>query len=155
MSNFKILALEDNFDALFQLSNEELNKRGMQRTTVSKYPGTPCRISLQDAPIGEEVILLPHEHHQTGSPYRASGPIFIRKHVQAAALSENEIPKMLNHRLLSVRAYDAHGFMIEATVCEGAELRSTINGLFSDQAIMYLHIHNARPGCYNCKVIRA
>lgn len=27
--------------------------------------------------------------------------------------------------------------------------------LLSDESVSYLHIHNARPGCYNCRVLRA
>jgi hypothetical protein len=40
--------------------------------TVDEFPGFPCRVSLQDAEIGEEVILLPYQHHKTNSPYQAN-----------------------------------------------------------------------------------
>jgi hypothetical protein len=46
-------------------------------------------------------------HHDVALPYRAAGPIFIRRGAKTAMPSVNEIPKMLLHRLLSVRAYDA------------------------------------------------
>jgi hypothetical protein len=32
---------------------------------------------------------------------------------------------------------------------------SVYPGIFSDPAIAYLHVHNARPGCFNCRVERA
>jgi hypothetical protein len=40
-------------------------------------------------------------------------------------------------------------------VVQGGELEATIRRLYADPAVSYLHVHNARPGCYNCRVIRA
>jgi hypothetical protein len=37
----------------------------------------------------------------------------------------------------------------------GTELDAAIRDLFADPAVGYLHIHNARPGCHNCRVDRA
>jgi hypothetical protein len=66
-----------------------------------------------------------------------------------------EIPLMFRHRLLSLRAYDQAAMLINAAVANGTELETTIGDLFRDPAVRYLHIHNARPGCYNCRVVRA
>ncbi len=118
------------------------------------HPGFPCRISLEDASIGEEVILLPFGHHQTNSPYQASGPIFVRKQARMAALAPNEIPKMLLHRVLSLRAYDASGWMQTATVVNGNELLAEIERMFSIHDVAYIHVHNAKPGCFNCSIER-
>jgi hypothetical protein len=62
---------------------------------------------------------------------------------------------MLEHRLLSLRAYDPDAMLVGAEVMAGSELEATIRGLFADPSVSYLHVHNARPGCYNCRVIRA
>ena len=150
MTNFKIKAIEEDFNDLFLLTDSELSKRGATKMIVDTFPGFPCRVSLEDAQIGEEVILLPYQHHKTSSPYQASGPIFIRKNVQKAQLKANKIPKFLNLRYLSLRGYDKTGIMIEATACKGDKLKEALNELFNNQAITYIHIHNARPGCYNC-----
>lgn len=153
--NFKIKALDDKeFAALFNLDNSALEKIGAMRMTVDKFPGFPCRVSLEDAEIGEEVILLPYQHHKTTSPYQASGPIFIRKLAKTPNLYINEIPKMLHHRLLSLRGYDKNGMMKEACVTEGNSLKEQIESTFENAEIDYIHIHNARPGCYNCIVER-
>lgn len=132
------------------MDNSELEKIGAIRMTVDKKPGYPCRVSLEDAEIGEEVILLTYQHHKTNSPYQSNGPIFVRKIAKTATLDINEIPKMLNHRLLSVRGFDKKGIMKEATVTEGHTLREMLNKIFDNQEISYVHIHNAKPGCYNC-----
>lgn len=155
MNSFQITALQDKeFSNLFKLDNWELEKRGAIKMTVDKKPGFPCRVSLKDAEIGEEVILLSYQHHQTNSPYQATGPIFISKDAITSSLDINEIPAMLNHRLLSVRAYDKNGMMRDAIVTEGQNLKTVLIATFSNPEINYIHIHNAKAGCYNCKVER-
>lgn len=123
--------------------------------TVDAQPGFPCRVSLMDSPAGESVILTHFQHHAANSPYQATGPIFIRETAQTAKPAVNEIPLMFNHRLLSVRAYDASAIMKGARVVEGRLLEETIRDFFTDEAISYLQIHNAAPGCFNCTVQRA
>jgi hypothetical protein len=72
-TNFKLKSLEDTeFANIFELNNLELEKIGAVRMKVDEFPGFPCRVSLQDAEIGEEVILLPYQHHKTNSPYQAN-----------------------------------------------------------------------------------
>jgi len=143
------------FVPLFALSDEALRQQGARRLIADAKPGYPCRVSLRDAEIGERIIALPYVHHDTTSPYRASGPIFVRQQAEQAHPAAGEIPTMLRHRLLSVRAYDEGAILIEAEVVAGDQLQSHIDKLFSDAKVAYLHLHNARPGCYNCRVTRA
>ncbi len=155
MHNFQIKALPYNQVAhLFSVSKEELQNIGAIKMIVDEYPGFPCRVSLQDAAIGEEVILLPYQHHKTDSPYQSSSPIFVRKNAVEATLAINEIPTMLLHRSLSLRCYNKAGFMIDANVVEGKIIGETLEALFLNKDIAYMHIHNAKPGCYNCVVER-
>lgn len=154
--NFRIKALDDReFVALFNLGNSELEKIGAVKMIVDEFPGFPCRVSLEDAEIGEEVILLPYQHHKTNSPYQSSGPIFVRKIAKSSIYEINEIPKMFNHRLLSLRGYDKNAIMKDASVIEGNNIKEQIFKIFENDDIQYIHIHNARPGCYNCLVERA
>ena len=84
--NYQLLGLEPRlFESLFDLDEPALASRGMRRVRVDAPVGYPCRISLEDAPIGEEVLLLPFTHQDSRSPYRASGPIFVRCGQRAAA----------------------------------------------------------------------
>lgn len=142
------------FAPLFDCTDEELSAIGARRMTVDKNPGFPCRVSLADAEIGETVILLPFVHHEVASPYRASGPIFVREDASPARLAPGEIPTMLLHRLLSVRAYDDDAMLRASDVVQGNELTTAIERFFADVRVSYLHVHNARPGCYNCSVVR-
>ena len=153
-TSFKITAIEENFEHLFDMTENELKKTGGMRMVVDAQPGFPCRVSLEDAEIGEEVILFPYQHHKTASPYQASGPIFVRKNVKVADLEPNKIPEMLVHRLQSLRVYDTNGMMIAAKTLEGNVLRKEIHLIFANELAHYIHIHNANPGCYNCQVNR-
>ena len=155
-SDFQIVALSpERFIHLFSMSDRELTTHGARRLTVDKNPGYPCRVSLVDAAIGENVILTPFKHHDVDSPYRSSGPIFIREAARTVRPQVNEIPLMFHHRLLSLRAYDETAMMRGTKVVEGRLLEEAIRQVFSDGDIAYLHLHNAGPGCFNCLVQRA
>ena len=155
-TDFQFVALPiQRFTHLFSMTDAELASLNARRMVVDASPGFPCRVSLMDAPIGEQVILTHFQHHDANSPYQAAGPIFVRELAQTATPAVNDIPAMLSHRLLSVRAYDEAAMMKEAKVVEGRALKETIRDFFTNETISYLHIHNAAPGCFNCTVQRA
>jgi Protein of unknown function (DUF1203) len=152
---FKISALPRNdFEELFSLDDESLALRGAKRYVADKASGFPCRVSLEDAEPGERVILLPFCHQPADSPYKASGPIFVREAAVTASLPPDAVPLMLRSRLLSIRAYDANHLMIDADVVEGRELESCLARVFDRASVNYAHVHFARPGCFACLVDR-
>jgi hypothetical protein len=154
-SAFQVVALPmQTFTALAALSPAELEARGIRRVVADEKPGFPCRVSLEDAEPGESLWLLSQVHHDVPGPYRASGPIYVRERAVMAVNAPGELPAFLRHRLLSLRAYDAHGMLRDADVCEGTALESVVTRLFSDPAVAYLHVHNARPGCFMCRIER-
>ena len=156
MTSFRFVPLpSERFATLFGHTDAALQALGARRQIVDEKPGTPCRVSLADAEVGETVLLLPFTHHDVDSPYRASGPIFVRKGVRSATPAAGEVPIMFRHRLLSIRGYDSGAMMLAAEVVNGTEIEDAIGRLFSDGRVSYLHVHNARPGCYNCTVVRA
>ena len=145
----------EQFLPLFKLSDEELRKRSSKWLVADTKPGSPCRVSLVDAEVGERVLATTFMHHDVQSPYKASGPVFVRENAETANLAVNEIPAMFHHRLLSVRAYDSGGMMVDARVIQGTELQGSIVELFENSDVEYQQIHNANPGCFNCTVRRA
>jgi hypothetical protein len=155
-TNFQIKALQSaEYSHLLNLNDHELEKRGAIKMIADKNPGFPCRASLKDAEVGEEVLLFAYQHHKTKSPYQASGPVFIRTNAVTANPGVNNIPEILQHRLLSIRAYDKHGMMKTSLVTEGRDLKPLLFKAFKDGDIEYIHIHNAKAGCYNCLAERA
>src|SRR5262249_26217348 len=155
-TNFRIVGLSAaQFEPLHSLNEKQLAAKGARRVPVDAKPGFPCRVSLEDAEIGEHVILLPFAHHDVDSPYRASGPIFVREKATEANLVPGEIPEVVSSRVMSVRAYNTKGMMLSGEVVAGRELEWRINELFANSKISYLHLHNAGAGCYSCRVERA
>ena len=153
---FRIHALPaEPFEADFQLDDATLRARGIRRIVADGKPHYPCRVSLQDAREGERLLLLPYLHHDVDTPYRASGPIYVRESAVRALPGVDEVPALLRSRLLSLRAYDARGMMVWADVVPGSELESGIAQLFAIERSAYLHVHYAKPGCYACRAERA
>jgi hypothetical protein len=152
---FRISALDvGRFTHLFGLDDEALQQQGVQRRVVDNKPGYPCRVSLEDAEVGETVLLMNYEHQPAPTPYRSSHAIFVREWAEQAVLERNEVPIMLRSRLLSVRAFDNSGMMIDADVIEGEQLESMVERMLASDSTAYLHIHNARLGCYAALVKR-
>jgi hypothetical protein len=143
----------DAFAHYFRASDAELAAAGARRV-VAEGPGYPCRVSLADAPVGEELVLCAYVHHDVASPYRGAGPIFVRRAATAAVRHVDVVPPALARRVLSVRAYDADGDLRNFAVTPGSELPGTIGRLFADPAIAYLHAHNAGPGCFAARIDR-
>ena len=142
------------FQPLFALDDDALRERGIVRQVADKRPGFPCRITLDDAEPGETLLLLPWTHLDADTPYRSDGPIFVREAAKTTGVFRNMVPEQQRSRLLSVRAYDAEGWMRDAEVAEGTVLESLIERFFADAQVAYLHVHNARRGCYACRVDR-
>jgi hypothetical protein len=154
--SFRISGLPaSQFAPLFPLSDEELAHHDAVRVVADQHPGFPCRVSLKDAEIGERLLLLNYEHLPVASPYRSRHAIYVRESATDARLAVDEVPEQLRIRLLSVRAFDARGMMKAADVTAGTTLETVIEQLFADPAVEYLHIHNAKPGCYAARVDRA
>lgn len=142
------------FKALFALDDGALAARGIRRLIADEKPGFPCRVSLVEAEPGERVLLLAYEHQPARSPYRASGPIFVRE-AATAPYDGTQVPEVLRPRMLSVRAYDVAGLMVDAAVEHGENIEAVLTRLFTRADTDYVHIHNAGRGCFACRAERA
>ncbi len=140
--------------SLFDLDEAGLAAHGAVRRVADSARGFPCRISLRDADVGEELLLLPYLHQPAASPYRASGPVFIRRNAQPARLAVDEVPPYVARRLISLRAYGHDDCIVAAEVVEGMQVAAWLRECLDDRAVAYVHLHNARHGCYSCRADR-
>jgi len=156
MQSFQLVGISpDPFQSLFELPDAELVRLHARRVVATEKPGFPCRVSLVDAEIGEELLLLPYVHQPAASPYQASGPIFVRKRAKQRFLEVNEVTEYVSLRLMSLRAYDSAHMIVDADVSEGQDVVPAIARLFGDARVQYIHLHNAKRGCFSCLVRRA
>jgi hypothetical protein len=143
------------FLPLFALSDAELAARQVIRRIADRRPGFPCRVSLRDAEVGERVLLLNYEHLAVASPYRSRYAIYVRENARETRLEVNQVPEVLISRLLSVRAFDGEGMLRGAEVVWGQELERLTESMLAEPRTCYLHVHNAKPGCFAARIDRA
>ena len=153
--SFRVTGLDpDLFVDLHHLSDGELAARGARRMGVEQKPNAPCRISLDDAEIGETVLLLNYDHQPADTPYRQQGPIFIRQ-TRARFDGFDVIPPALARRPLSLRGFDRCHMMIEADLVDGGDGGPLIERFFANGNVAYIHAHYARRGCFAARIDRA
>lgn len=145
----------DPFTRFFSMSDSELAAVGARRWIADQPGRAPCRVSLRDAGAGEALVLVNHVHlDDPGSPYRASGPIFVREAACAVEPVEGPAPEMLAKRPLSLRIYDACNLMIEGELIDGRDLDDRLALWFDHPATEQIHIHFAPRGCYLARAVR-
>ena len=153
--SFRISGLPaEPFAELFSLSDEALAERRAVRVVADSDSGFPCRISLTNAKRGDTLLLVNYEHQPANTPYYSNYAIYIREGEQQYDRID-DVPELFRRRLLSVRGFDERGMLLDADVTEGTELEALIERLFANRQIAYLHVHNARPGCYAARIDRA
>jgi hypothetical protein len=153
--SFRVRGLSpDLFSGYFAMSDEELGRAGAIRL-VADSPDLPCRVSLAHAAIGDEMLLLNFEHQPAPTPYRARHAIYVSRASRQAFDEVGIVPETILTRLVSVRAFDAADMMVDAEVLEGARAAEIFERYLANPAVSYLHVHNARRGCYSARVERA
>ena len=140
------------YKPLFALSDADLAGRGIVRMTVTQKPSFPCRVSLTDRDVGEEVLLVNHVSHDVANPYRASHAIFVADAGQAEFV--DEVPPVFETRVLSLRAFDGEGMMADALLAQPGEADAAIRKLFENAEVETIHAHNATRGCFSAKIER-
>ena len=139
---------------LYGLSDEALAKQGVKRYVADEAPGFPDRIEMRDAELGESLLLLNHVSLPENTPYRASHAIFILEGAKETYTGLNEIPPVMFTRMLSLRAFDDEGMMVDADLAKGHDIETAIERLFENSQIAYIHAHNALRGCYSGRIDR-
>lgn len=142
--NDRVVALaETEFQALYGLHDDELARRGVRTVIASSGSAFPCRVSLRDANVGARMLLLNYEHQAADSPYRSAHAIYVQDGAVRAAVAIHTVPDVLRTRLLSIRAFDSDGMIVEADVVEGVVAASVFERLLLNDKTAYLHVHNA------------
>jgi hypothetical protein len=142
------------FRPLFAAPDEQLRGLGVLRVTADDH-GFPCRVSLAEATPGDELLLLNYEHQPGNGPYRSRHAIYVARSSAKAFDEVDVVPEVILRRLVSVRAFDAHDMIVDADVVDGKEAAGLFERLLANPQAAYLHVHNAKRGCYSARVERA
>lgn len=147
------------FSHLSGASDAALEAAGAIVYVADSKPGFPCRVSLEDAEPGERLLLVNYEHMALPTPYRSAHAIFVREGALVgggqARPEPGEVPDMIASRMLSVRAFDASGMMLDAEATGGGEAGQVFERLLAVEGAAWLHVHSAARGCYLAKVVAA
>jgi hypothetical protein len=149
---YRITGLDPSpYRPLFDLSDQELASRCIVRMTVTQKPGFPCRVTLEDREVGEQVLLVNHVSQEDG-PYRASHAIFVSDGTPAGFV--DEVPPVFNGRVLSLRAFDHEGMMVDAALAQPGEADAVIRSLLANELVDHIDAHNATRGCFSARIER-
>tara|TARA_R110000824_G_scaffold4203_8_gene19974 strand:- start:7527 stop:8009 length:483 start_codon:yes stop_codon:yes gene_type:complete len=136
---------------------EKRAAQGALQMTMTRKPGFPCRISVEDAEVWEELILFHCMSHDVDSPYGSSYVIFARTGLAAAAQFTrftNVVPPVFESRPLGMRAFGINAMLKAASHALPGEADRSIRQLFELNELAYIDVHNAAHGCFVARVER-
>jgi hypothetical protein len=142
------------FAPLFALDDNALALRGARRVIASADRGFPCRVSLEDARAGEQLILLNHTSHDVPTPYRSSYAIYVREGAVSPPPYIECVPPVFEGRPLGLRGFSVDGLLLDARLAMPGEADGAIRSLFAAAEIAYIHAHNAAHGCFAAQIDR-
>ena len=145
----------ETFAPLFGLGDAALAEHNAVRRTAVAGERFPCRITLEDAPAGQSVLLLNYEHQPAQTPYRSRYAIYVSEAARETRRLVGELPPVLRGRPIALRAYDAAGMLVGAELALDDDVAEAISRRFANRAASYLHAHNAAHGCFAARVDRA
>ena len=151
---YRIRGLEPaRFASLFAMDEAALAARLSRRIVAGAQGRYPCRVSLRDADPGEELVLTNFTNHAVDTPYRNSFAIFVRRDATAAEYVD-ELPPVLRHRPIALRAYDARGDLCRSALAVADDVDPALRALLADGAVACIDAHNAGHGCFAARIER-
>ena len=143
----------EGFERLFGMSDSQLAACNARRVTADSPSGYPCRVSLEDAAPGDELVLVNHVSHDVPTPFRTAYAIFVRRGAEPARYID-EAPDYLERRTLGLRGFDAEGMLRGGLLAMPGEADAKIRELFQRPEVATIHAHNAALGCFLAGVER-
>jgi hypothetical protein len=155
MNDFRLVGLaREPFAPLFEMSESS-----SPRARSAASSPTTTRLPLPDQPgrcrarrgIAAAPVLPPAGRFAIPG----SGPIFIRNGARQRIGDRSEVAAVrfreadLGARLRRARLHR------RCRVCAGTEAAASIRRMFENPGVRYIHLHNAKRGCFSCRVERA
>jgi hypothetical protein len=152
---YRIRGLEPGqFTEYFAMGDRALDAVLARRVVASPDGRFPCRVSLDDAAPGEELVLVNFTNHAVATPYRNTFAIFVRKDAQVAADFIDALPPVLRGRPIALRGYAVDGSLDRAELALKDDVDAMVRDLLADPAVAYIDAHNAKHGCFAARIER-
>jgi hypothetical protein len=120
---------------LYGAPDAELAGHRARRVVVRATPGTPDRVSLRDLEPGAVALLVHHVHQPAETPFHASHAVYLEEGAREARCVVGRLPRVLRRRLLSLRAFDREGMLVDADVADGEHAEPLIERLLADPLV--------------------
>ena len=155
MDSFRVVPIPQAVaDRIRETRKDGHGNTGIEPTRADAPRGFPCRVCLEEAKVGEEVLLFSYSPFERPVPYRSVGPVFVHARSCAPYGPRASVPELMRSRLISLRAYDSRDRMVECDVVDGAALEAMVARFFANPEVACIHAHNARAGCFVCRIER-
>lgn len=125
-----------------------------QRLTAGPDGRYPCRVSLEDAAPGEEILVTNFTNHAVDTPYRSTFAIYVRRDADRPAEFVDDLPPVLCARPIALRGYTAAGLLHRASLALEGDVDPAIRDLLKGEDIAYIDAHNAKHGCFAARIER-
>lgn len=125
-----------------------------RRVKVTSKPGFPCRATLEDAEIGETVMLFNHVSNDSDGPFRASFAIYVREQAEAPVEFRDALPPVFTNRTMSLRGFNAAGDLSAAELATASDMDEKIRTMLDRPEIAFINAHNAAAGCFAARIVR-
>jgi hypothetical protein len=151
--NFIVKGLDPSpFQHLYGQPAEVLREHRALRVIADERPAYPDRVTLGVGRAGDSMLLVNHTHLDVATPYRASHAIYVLEGALQARAVRDALPGTMRASMLSLRAFDGQGMMLDADLAEGRDAEPLIERLLSLPGAAYLHAHYAKRGCYAARI---
>jgi hypothetical protein len=114
----------------------------------------PCRHCLRITKPGEHLIVFAYQPFTIGGPYAEVGPVFVHAAPCEAYAHCDIFPEDFRKRILTMRGYNAEGTIETAELSEAGNPEATIERLFSNERVSFIHVRNPAWGCYDFRIDR-
>ena len=154
-SKFACIAIDPAVADRFRATGLDDRGKPLHRMTAPADFAFPCRVCLQYARAGEDVLLGSYDLPKPQSVYWTPSPIFVHAEPCTPYAGTNEIAEIVRRNaIVSVRAYGADGMCLYdlGQVSDGAAVDAPLARAMADERTSFVNIHTARPGCLLCRV---
>ncbi len=152
---YRIRGLEPaQFARYFTASEAQSMQLRSRKVTAGAAGRYPCRVSLEDAAPGEELLLTHFTNHAVETPYRNAFAIYVRRTAEAAAEYVDAVPPILRGRPIALRGYDGAGNLHRAALALADDVDAVTRDLLDDPQVAYIDAHNAMHGCFAARIER-